>query len=332
MDPSSPYAMQRLIGMKDRFDIAFACDTDHDRHGIVTRGAGLLPSNHYLAVLRSTTCFAIGRSGAKRGRRQDRGQQRDDRSRDREARTHAATRCRSASSGSSTACSTARSASRGEESAGACVPAPRRHGLDDGQGRHRAGAARGGDHRADGSRSRRAAIATWRASSASRSTDRVEAPATPAQKQRLARCRRSRSRHRAGRRADRARARSRAGQRRADRRHQGDRRRAAGSPRGRPAPRTSTRSTRRAFAATTHLASHRAGSAGDRRPRHRPGAKELKHAYRHRRTDPDRDRESPRERRSRPARHGRKHADLQPALRAPRHRADARRCGAPGAT
>jgi phosphoglucomutase len=50
MDPSSPYAMQGLIGLKDRFDIAMACDTDHDRHGIVTRSAGLLPPNHYLAV------------------------------------------------------------------------------------------------------------------------------------------------------------------------------------------------------------------------------------------------------------------------------------------
>jgi phosphoglucomutase len=50
MDPSSTYAMQRLIGMKDRFDLSFACDTDHDRHGIVTRGAGLLPPNHYLAA------------------------------------------------------------------------------------------------------------------------------------------------------------------------------------------------------------------------------------------------------------------------------------------
>ncbi len=49
-DPSSPYAMQRLIGLKDRFEIAFACDADHDRHGIVTRSAGLLPPNHYLAV------------------------------------------------------------------------------------------------------------------------------------------------------------------------------------------------------------------------------------------------------------------------------------------
>ena len=50
MDPSSSYAMQRLIGLKDRFQIAFACDTDHDRHGVVTRSAGLLPPNHYLSV------------------------------------------------------------------------------------------------------------------------------------------------------------------------------------------------------------------------------------------------------------------------------------------
>jgi phosphoglucomutase len=50
MDPSSPYAMQSLIGLKDRFDISFACDTDHDRHGIVTKSAGLLPPNHYLSV------------------------------------------------------------------------------------------------------------------------------------------------------------------------------------------------------------------------------------------------------------------------------------------
>ena len=50
MDPSSSYAMQSLIGLKDQFDIAFACDPDHDRHGIVTKNAGLLPPNHYLAV------------------------------------------------------------------------------------------------------------------------------------------------------------------------------------------------------------------------------------------------------------------------------------------
>ncbi len=50
MDPSSVYAMQRLLALKDRFDIAFGCDTDHDRHGIVTKSAGLLPTNHYLAA------------------------------------------------------------------------------------------------------------------------------------------------------------------------------------------------------------------------------------------------------------------------------------------
>ena len=50
MDPSSPYAMQRLIGLKDRFDLSFACDTDHDRHGIVTKSDGLLPPNHDLCT------------------------------------------------------------------------------------------------------------------------------------------------------------------------------------------------------------------------------------------------------------------------------------------
>ena len=50
MDPSSAYTMQGLISLKDRFEVAFACDTDHDRHGIVTKSVGLLPPNHYLAV------------------------------------------------------------------------------------------------------------------------------------------------------------------------------------------------------------------------------------------------------------------------------------------
>lgn len=50
MDPSSPWAMQRLTALRERFDVAFACDTDHDRHGIVTRSRGLLPPNHYLSV------------------------------------------------------------------------------------------------------------------------------------------------------------------------------------------------------------------------------------------------------------------------------------------
>jgi phosphoglucomutase len=50
MDPSSPYAMRHLIALKDKYDIAFACDTDHDRHGIVTASGGLLPPNHYMSV------------------------------------------------------------------------------------------------------------------------------------------------------------------------------------------------------------------------------------------------------------------------------------------
>ena len=50
MDPSSKYAMQSLIALKEKFAVAVACDTDHDRHGVVTRSRGLLPANHYLAV------------------------------------------------------------------------------------------------------------------------------------------------------------------------------------------------------------------------------------------------------------------------------------------
>ncbi|WP_426284656.1 phosphoglucomutase (alpha-D-glucose-1,6-bisphosphate-dependent) [Luteibacter sp. E-22] len=50
MDPSSSYAMQRLIGLKDKFDVAFACDTDHDRHGVVAPSSGLMQANHYLAA------------------------------------------------------------------------------------------------------------------------------------------------------------------------------------------------------------------------------------------------------------------------------------------
>src|SRR4029077_6758972 len=50
MDPSSSYAMQRLVGLKGKYDIAFACDTDHDRHGIVVPSEGLMQPNHYLSV------------------------------------------------------------------------------------------------------------------------------------------------------------------------------------------------------------------------------------------------------------------------------------------
>ena len=50
MDPSSPYAMARLVGLRDRFDIALGNDTDADRHGVVTPGAGLLNPNHFLSA------------------------------------------------------------------------------------------------------------------------------------------------------------------------------------------------------------------------------------------------------------------------------------------
>jgi phosphoglucomutase len=50
MDCSSPYAMAGLVELKDKYDVAFACDTDHDRHGVVTRGAGLMNPNHFLAA------------------------------------------------------------------------------------------------------------------------------------------------------------------------------------------------------------------------------------------------------------------------------------------
>jgi phosphoglucomutase len=71
MDCSSPYAMARLIGMHDKFDVAFANDTDADRHGIVTRSNGLMNPNHYLAVAVSylfanradwPACSAVGKT------------------------------------------------------------------------------------------------------------------------------------------------------------------------------------------------------------------------------------------------------------------------------
>lgn len=54
MDPSSPHAMQSLIDLKDQYDVAFACDTDHDRHGIVTKSGGLMPPNAFLSVMVDT--------------------------------------------------------------------------------------------------------------------------------------------------------------------------------------------------------------------------------------------------------------------------------------
>ena len=136
MDPSSPYAMQRLIGLKDRFDIAFACDTDHDRHGIVAPSAGLLPPNHYLAVAidylfrhrpRWSAAAAVGKTVVSSAMI------------DRVARKAGAPALRSAGRLQVVRRRPARRLAglrrRGERRR--LVPAPRRHGLDDRQGRHR---------------------------------------------------------------------------------------------------------------------------------------------------------------------------------------------------
>ena len=71
MDPSSPYAMARLVELRDRFDVAFANDTDADRHGIVTPGAGLLNPNHFLSAAIALPVRRRARLGRRRRRRQD---------------------------------------------------------------------------------------------------------------------------------------------------------------------------------------------------------------------------------------------------------------------
>ena len=67
MDPSSPHAMARLVGLKDRFDVALGNDTDADRHGIVTPGAGL-STRTTSSRSRSATCSAAAATGARRSR------------------------------------------------------------------------------------------------------------------------------------------------------------------------------------------------------------------------------------------------------------------------
>ena len=146
--------MQRLIGLKDRFDIAFACDTDHDRHGIVTRSAGLLPPNHYLAVAIYYLFQHRPQVAQRRGGGQDRGEQPDDRSRDREARPEAL-RSPVGFKWFVDGLLDGSLGFGGEESAGASFLRLDGTCLDDGQGWHRSGAACGGDHGAHGPRSRR---------------------------------------------------------------------------------------------------------------------------------------------------------------------------------
>ena len=119
MDCSSPYAMARLVGLKDQYRVAFANDPDSDRHGIVTPSAGLMNPNHYLAVaIRYLLTHRPHWPAQARGR-QDAGQQQHDRPRGAASWAAGFARCRWASSGSRRACSTARCCFGGEESAGA---------------------------------------------------------------------------------------------------------------------------------------------------------------------------------------------------------------------
>ena len=86
MDCSSPYAMARLVGLKDEFRVAFANDPDSDRHGIVTPSAGLMNPNHYLAVAIRYLLTHRPHWPAQRRGRQDAGQQQHDRPRRAEPR------------------------------------------------------------------------------------------------------------------------------------------------------------------------------------------------------------------------------------------------------
>ena len=118
MDCSSPYAMARLVGLKDQYQVAFANDPDSDRHGIVTPSAGLMNPNHFLAVaIRYLLTHRAALAGPGRGR-QNTGQQQHDRPRGAEPRSPVIARCRSVSSGSRRACSTVRAASAARRAPG----------------------------------------------------------------------------------------------------------------------------------------------------------------------------------------------------------------------
>ncbi len=145
MDPSSPYAMARLVELRDRFDVAFANDTDADRHGIVTPGAGLMNPNHFLSAAVSHL-FGGGRDwGAGGGGREDAGFERDAGPR--------RGRPRASPAGGPGRLQVVRDRSGRRQPwlrrRGECrglVPAPRRLGLDDRQGRdHRLPACRRDD-------------------------------------------------------------------------------------------------------------------------------------------------------------------------------------------
>ena len=155
MDCSSPYAMARLVGLKDQYQVAFANDTDADRHGIVTPSAGLMNPNHYLAVAISYLLTLSPAMVCECGRGQDLGQQRHDRSGGEQARPSSERGARRLQ----VVCAGPvrrhvllwrRGERRGQ------LPAAGRQRVDHRQGRPDHGSAGGRDHRAYGQGSGRA--------------------------------------------------------------------------------------------------------------------------------------------------------------------------------
>ncbi len=153
MDCSSPFAMASMIANKDKFDVAWACDTDHDRHGIVTRTSGLLNPNHYLAVAIQYLFthrpewgqhVGIGKTLVSSSHHRPRSQ--GTRAADAGSPGRLQVVCRRADRRDAGFCRRRERRSQ--------LPAPRRQRVDDGQGWADYGAARRGDDGGDGQRSR----------------------------------------------------------------------------------------------------------------------------------------------------------------------------------
>ena len=185
MDCSSPYAMTRLVAMGDKFDVAFANDTDADRHGIVCPSSGLMNPNYYLAAAISYLYAnrpgwrgdsAVGKTAVSSAH---------DRSRRGEARAQAhrgAGRIQMVQRRLAGRIAGLRR--RGERRR--LVPAARRIGLDDGQGRADHGPARGRDHRAKRPRSQPSSMTSATHDLGKAFYQRIDAPASADEKVRLA--------------------------------------------------------------------------------------------------------------------------------------------------